>query len=35
VLGEPAFNEAWAQGQAMRLDEALDYALDEDVVARP
>jgi predicted ATPase/DNA-binding SARP family transcriptional activator len=35
VLGEPAFNEAWSQGQAMKLDEALDYGLDEDVVARP
>ena len=30
VLGEEAFAEAWEQGRAMTLDEALDYALEED-----
>ena len=29
VLGESAFDETWAQGQAMTLDEALDLALEE------
>jgi predicted ATPase/DNA-binding SARP family transcriptional activator len=29
VLGEQAFDEAWAQGKAMTLDQALDYAQDE------
>jgi predicted ATPase/DNA-binding SARP family transcriptional activator len=29
VLGSAAFDEAWADGHAMALDEALDYALDE------
>jgi predicted ATPase len=29
ALGEAAFCEAWTQGQAMTLDQALDYALDE------
>jgi predicted ATPase len=28
ALGESAFHEAWAQGQAMTLDEALDFALE-------
>ena len=30
VLGAEAFAKAWEQGQAMTLDEALDYALDEE-----
>ena len=30
ALGEDAFAEAWEQGRAMTLDEALDYALEED-----
>ncbi len=30
ALGEEAFAEAWEQGQAMTLDEALDYALEEE-----
>ena len=29
ALGEPAFDEAWTQGLAMGLDEALAYALEE------
>src|SRR5205814_981860 len=29
VFGKEAFDETWAQGQAMTLDEALDYALEE------
>ena len=29
ALGEDAFAEAWEQGRAMTLDEALDYALEE------
>jgi hypothetical protein len=27
ALGEEAFADAWAEGQAMALDQALDYAL--------
>ena len=30
ALGEKAFAEEWDQGRAMTLDEALDYALEED-----
>jgi predicted ATPase/DNA-binding SARP family transcriptional activator len=29
ALGKAAFGEAWTQGRAMTLDQALDYALDE------
>ncbi len=29
-LGAVAFAEAWEQGQAMTLDEALEYALEEE-----
>ena len=29
ALGEDVFAEAWAQGGAMGLDEALAYALEE------
>ncbi|MEO5634903.1 hypothetical protein [Gaiella sp.] len=29
ALGEEAFAEAWEQGRAMTLNEALDYALEE------
>ena len=29
VLGAKAFTEAWEQGRALTLDEALDYALAE------
>ena len=32
TLGEEAFAEAWAQGRAMRLDEALAYALEEETL---
>ena len=30
-LGEEAFNEAWAQGRAMTLDESVAYALEADL----
>ncbi|HLV80300.1 MAG TPA: tetratricopeptide repeat protein, partial [Chthonomonadaceae bacterium] len=30
VLGEPAFSAAWEQGQAMTLEQAIAYALQED-----
>src|SRR5262249_29204402 len=29
VLGEPAFETAWAEGQAMTLEQAVAYALEE------
>jgi hypothetical protein len=29
LLGDSAFDAAWAEGSAMSLDEAVDYALDE------
>jgi hypothetical protein len=29
VLGEPAFNAAWAEGQAISLEQAGAYALEE------
>jgi hypothetical protein len=28
ILGETGFNQAWAEGQAMTLDEALAFALE-------
>ncbi|MGZ8717449.1 MAG: ATP-binding protein, partial [Gaiellaceae bacterium] len=31
ALGEEAFAEAWEQGRAMTLDEALDYALEQEL----
>ncbi len=30
VLGEEAYAAAWAEGQAMPLEEAVEYALEED-----
>jgi predicted ATPase len=30
ALGEPAFAAAWAEGQAMPLEQALEFALDEE-----
>ena len=30
ALGEPAFAAAWAEGEAMPLEQALAQALDED-----
>ena len=33
ALGEEAFAEAWEQGRAMTLDEALDYALGEEAAS--
>jgi predicted ATPase/DNA-binding SARP family transcriptional activator len=35
VFGKEAFDETWAQGQAMTLDEALDYALEEKTDLEP
>jgi hypothetical protein len=29
ALGDEAFGRAWAEGQAMSLDEAIEYALAE------
>ena len=33
VLGEPAFDETWAQGTAMTLDQSLAYALKEETAS--
>ena len=35
VLRESEFDETWAQGKAMTLDQALDYALEENADLEP